>query len=350
MLVNKSKDFDIPDNQPFPFVLGNLDVIERLKTLALEDQFPQVILFYGKKGLGKSLVARYVAKILLCQSFSACGSCQNCRLSETHKDFLYLDSSEDTIKKQEADLVAEHLLYRGQNRLGQSWRIAVVIDIDKLTDQAANRLLKTLEECPKNSSVVMSTSRMNHVLPTILSRSHKIALSPASYEISRQALISQLKLNKISAEEQEIEQSLKLSGCAVGEAFNLMTQGKGLNGEVSRLLRNLLAHPDWVEKFKIAETLGKQKKIQVRELKKEIEMVLNHSYRSFFGLATGADQGHDCGISVPAFKILKQRRALLSRVNRQWLAPVAQNSQLFLEALASQNAGKTNFWSENSSR
>ncbi len=139
----------------------------------------------GPEGIGKQLFARGLAQSLLCQepardSLSPCGSCPACRsfTGGSHPDFHFVQR--DSGKR---ELTVEKLLgpkeQRGRAGLchdlslrphADSRKIAVINDADTMNDEAANALLKTLEEPPERAVILLIASNYDALLPTIRSR------------------------------------------------------------------------------------------------------------------------------------------------------------------------------------
>ncbi len=140
-------------------------------------------LFTGPDGVGKTLLAQEAAQALLCRGDGArpCGACQDCRLFEhdSHPDFLLLQPEGDSrvIKiKQVQDLIHTLSLMPVQGNR----RVAILRDADALNEEAANALLKTLEEPPASALLILTSSRPRALLPTLRSRCQEIRFEPLS--------------------------------------------------------------------------------------------------------------------------------------------------------------------------
>ena len=114
-------------------------------------KIPHVLLLSGREGLGKSLFAHGIAASFFCRTGNACGECDQCTavMAESHPEVFSLDTEGAVIKVEDAILVQQHLELHSQ----ASYRIVIISDIDLLTQQASNRLLKTLEEIPPDFSM-----------------------------------------------------------------------------------------------------------------------------------------------------------------------------------------------------
>jgi len=157
--------------------------------LAQRARWPHALLITGADGIGKRLLALHLARALLCEApksdGSACGSCAACHwvARGTHPDlrllepFTYDDDGNavaaDAITVDAVrDLIDFALLssHRG------GWKAAVIAPADAMNSAAANALLKTLEEPPPRTSIVLVSSRPGRLPATIVSRCRHVAL------------------------------------------------------------------------------------------------------------------------------------------------------------------------------
>ncbi|MCC6278571.1 MAG: DNA polymerase III subunit delta' [Oligoflexia bacterium] len=156
-------------------VLDHQRQLQYLKQLAKVPQKAPVLLFAGPSGVGKKLVAIGWAQALLCAEKDApCGKCRHCLRvdSGNHPDVLRFQSEEgSTVKLEQARDLSQRAWMKPYEA---SRKVIVVDDFEKLTSQAANALLKTLEEPPEETYFVLLTSQVGAVLPTIISRAKVI--------------------------------------------------------------------------------------------------------------------------------------------------------------------------------
>jgi DNA polymerase-3 subunit delta' len=149
--------------------------------------------FIGPDGVGKRLVARNIAQCLFCEripstQLDACGECPPCRQvrAATHPDLLTVACPEGK-RELPIELIAGAKENRGREGLcrdlalrpmSATRRIAIIDDADKMNEESANALLKTLEEPPPGSILFLISSSIDALLPTIRSRCQPIHFSP----------------------------------------------------------------------------------------------------------------------------------------------------------------------------
>ncbi|MDA7976338.1 MAG: hypothetical protein MPJ27_09265 [Pirellulales bacterium] len=173
-------------------------------------------LFIGPEGIGKATFAKSLAMALACEDpengLIACHKCNSCiqALAGTHPDI-------DIVQKptERTTIPIEFLIGTPDQRLraGLCWRIllrpqlasrkfAIILDADNLSEEAANCLLKTLEEPPPGAVIILVGTTLERQLPTIQSRCQVIRFSSLSDKIIRQV---------IQKEQQQNGQELKSS-------------------------------------------------------------------------------------------------------------------------------------------
>lgn len=152
---------------------------------ALTSRLGHAYLFVGPEGIGKRRFARHVAQSLLCEgggdAFRPCGCCASCVqvAAGSHPDYLEirrpLDRAELPISAMQ-ELVAQLALKPARGRR----KIAVVDDADDLNEESANCFLKTLEEPPARSLLILVSSSPDAQLATIRSRCQILRFDPLS--------------------------------------------------------------------------------------------------------------------------------------------------------------------------
>ena len=182
----------------FSTLIGNTEVKESLRRLLSGGRVPGSMLFTGDEGIGKKIFALELAKSLNCRhrnGVEACDECSSCkRISRsTFPPFSSDDDNKERmIWSEHADvaMVRPHkqiIRVRPMRELEReanfrpfegSARVFIVEDADTMNDQAANALLKTLEEPPPTSHLILTTSNPTALLATIRSRCQMIRFAP----------------------------------------------------------------------------------------------------------------------------------------------------------------------------
>jgi DNA polymerase-3 subunit delta' len=131
-------------------------------------------LFTGPPGSGRSIAARAFAAALECPN-DGCGHCDSCHqaLAGTHADVAVIAPEGLSIKVEEARAI---VMATAKRPTHSPWQVTLIEDADRLTDQAANALLKAIEEPPPSGVVLLCAPSLEDVLPTIRSRCRVVPL------------------------------------------------------------------------------------------------------------------------------------------------------------------------------
>lgn len=175
-------------------------------------------LFYGPRGVGKTKTAMAFAAALNCAS--ACGVCPSCRSiqAHTHPDFHFVEpeGQQTIMRRQIVDLLkVVHL-----KRRPGGYKVIVIDEAQELGPEAANTLLKTLEEPPEGVVFVLVASNIDRVLGTIASRCQRIAFSALDSAVVSDILVADYKMAPDKA-----ELAAGLTRGMVGEAIELAAGG-----------------------------------------------------------------------------------------------------------------------------
>jgi DNA polymerase-3 subunit delta' len=141
-------------------------------------------LFTGPPGSGRSNAARAFAAALLCPR-NGCGECLACRtaLAGSHADVTRVVTDQSVIR---VDAVRELVRHAQLAPAGERWQILIVEDADRLTDPAADALLKTLEEPPPRTVWLLCAPTVEDVVATIRSRCRSLVLrTPPTAAVAR---------------------------------------------------------------------------------------------------------------------------------------------------------------------
>jgi len=169
----------------FDAVLGQ-DNAKRLIRAAFENgRLGHAYLFAGPDGVGKTLFALETAKLLFCRGGAErpCGECSDCRRVDhgRHPDLLLVAAAEGKriIGIKQAREIGQYLALKP---VEAERRVVIVREAERLSDEAANSLLKTLEEPSSFGFLILTASRPRSLPDTVQSRCQRIPFSPLSAE------------------------------------------------------------------------------------------------------------------------------------------------------------------------
>lgn len=193
---------------PFSDIIGHERPKAILKAALRHDRVAHAYLFHGDPGIGKRLTAFRLAQAINCETtegsdgLEACGLCRSCRQIEglTHPDFVLIapdqEQANPQIKIEDIRALEEQMIYRP---LVGRRRVVVIDDADRMTLGAANALLKTLEEPPGYSVLVLVTSRPFALPATIRSRCQGLRFAPQTRSQVETALVARRQVQPADA-------------------------------------------------------------------------------------------------------------------------------------------------------
>ena len=158
-------------------------VLKMIKNSIKKDRLAHAYLFEGMRGTGKKDTGMVVAKSLFCQSqvdgYIPCEKCNNCiRINHgNHPDIHLVEPDGLSIKKAQIQMLQEEFSKTG---VESNQKLYMIIHADRMTVNAANSLLKFLEEPHQQTFAILITEQMQKMLPTILSRCQTLSFRPLS--------------------------------------------------------------------------------------------------------------------------------------------------------------------------
>jgi DNA polymerase-3 subunit delta' len=235
----------------FAEVVGHERVKALLVRVLREGRVPHALLFAGPEGVGKRTLALALARALLCErpNGEACDQCASCNRARRglHPDLQVVEPATAAIKIDQIRAVVREIA--GRPFEGPA-RAFVIDDAHLMTEQAANALLKSLEEPPPTSHVVLVTASPQALLPTIRSRCHLLRLGPLPQGRLAGHLEQQLGLG---ADEAHFRASL--AGGSVGAALAFEAEAyRSLRERLIALLETI-KNADALSRLEAAESL-----------------------------------------------------------------------------------------------
>jgi DNA polymerase-3 subunit delta' len=233
-------------------ILRHDHVAEQFRTALRRGRLASTYLFVGPEGIGKRRFALALAKALLCRHtaddpLEPCGRCESCRLFDAGNhpdlDVMGLPKDKSTLP---LDLFIGDKDHRNQDGLCHrislrpflgGRKIAIIDDADHFSAESANCLLKTLEEPPPRSLLILIGTSPSRQLPTIRSRSQVVRFQPLTPEDVAEILLQ----NGLATDRAQAEQLAAHSGGSVARAKALADAALWEFRE--QLLRELITGP-----------------------------------------------------------------------------------------------------------
>ncbi|MGH7137656.1 MAG: ATP-binding protein, partial [Pirellulales bacterium] len=199
-------DKGIFEMQSWQGIEGHDGVVEQFRRSLARGRLASTYLFVGPQGVGKHAFAQKFAQTLLCQThpperLEPCGHCPGCVqvVAGTHPDLIVIAKPAE-----KSDIPVQLLIGAGERRMHEGLchdislkpfmggrRVAIIDDADYLNEEGANCLLKTLEEPPPRSVIILVGTSADRQLPTIRSRSQIIRFRTLPDEIVASLLLSE---------------------------------------------------------------------------------------------------------------------------------------------------------------
>lgn len=184
-------------------ILGHDMIKEHFYNAILTGNISHAYILAGEEGMGKKSLADAFALALLCEEGQAdpCRQCHACKqvLSGNHPDLIYVTHEKpasigvDDVRRQINDTIQV-------KPYSSSHKIYIVDEAEKMTVQAQNALLKTIEEPPAYAVILLLTTNVDAFLPTILSRCVQLKLKPLPDEAVKEYLTGKMEVAQSQAE------------------------------------------------------------------------------------------------------------------------------------------------------
>lgn len=187
----------------FSEILGHEQIIEHLQNAIQMKKVSHAYILDGEEGAGKMMLARAFAQTLQCErgGTEPCGECHSCKqaLSGNQPDIIMVSHEKP------ASIGVEDI--RGQlcgdiqiKPYSSPYKIYIVDEAEKMTVQAQNAILKTIEEPPAYGVILLLTTNADAFLPTILSRCVTLKLRPVKSEVIRAYLMEKYQIPDYQAD------------------------------------------------------------------------------------------------------------------------------------------------------
>lgn len=249
----------------FDAVLGHNRQLEIIKRAVTCKKVHHAYLFTGIAGIGKKLVALKLAQALQCSASEdiACGRCTGCLKTRdgNHSDVIIIEPEGNQIKIDQVRELQKRLAFKPFE--GRS-NVAIIDGSDKMSQAAANSLLKTLEEPPQATYLILLAENIRQVLPTIISRCQKLRFNP----------LTTPDIQKILTEDHDLtaDEALAAALMADGSPGKALTLLKSFpKGQRDEILKRIIDIKGIEDIFALAEELTGKK--QVENLMESVELI-----------------------------------------------------------------------------
>ena len=236
----------------FDEIIGNEQIKKELERAILENKVSHSYMFVGIEGIGKQMMAKEFARIVLCtnEQEKGCHQCKSCIefMSHNHPDFLYLEPDGNSIKIEQIRYLQRKIQ---EKPIISDRKVYIINDADKMTTESQNCLLKTLEEPPEYSTIILIGSNENAFLNTIKSRCMKIAFQPIEDQYIKQYMEETYGMTNISSNMLEAFQG------SIGKAI-ILKDKKEQYESIENMIEKL-DKTDMTELIKLGEPLYQSK-------------------------------------------------------------------------------------------
>lgn len=207
----------------FSEVIGQ-DITIKIITQALEqNRLGSAILFNGTRGVGKTTIARILAKVVRCENsnIDACGKCKPCTEFDTNNiDIIEIDAASHTSVDDIREIIDSCKYLPSSGR----FKVFIIDEVHMLSKSAFNALLKTLEEPPAHVKFIFATTELYKVPDTIVSRCLRFDLKRVDADLLTQYIASVCAKEGVKFEEGALHLIAKAANGSVRDSLSILEQ------------------------------------------------------------------------------------------------------------------------------
>ncbi|MFH1790330.1 MAG: DNA polymerase III subunit gamma/tau [bacterium] len=219
--------------QKFADLIGQEHIVQTITNEIKNNNTAHAYLFFGARGIGKTTLARLLAKALNCEQRESgqsepCGECSACKETSASRniDVIEIDAASHT----GVENVRENIIENAQFKPTRTkYKVFIVDEVHMLSTSAFNALLKTLEEPPAHVVFILATTELHKLPATIISRCERFNFQKISYD----QMLKRLKIicdqEGIKMDKQVFEKIINKSDGCLRDAESLLGQVFSLN-------------------------------------------------------------------------------------------------------------------------
>lgn len=251
----------------FADIKGHDDVEQVLRRAIEHDRLHHALLFSGPSGIGKRKMAMALARLLNCTSrppqvfAPACGVCPSCRKigQGIHPDVLLVEPQGNKIKTIKIDQIRALQKTMTVSPYEGGDRVVIFDDAHTMGVEAANALLKTLEEPGQNTRMIVITDQPHALLDTIVSRCQRVRFAPLARDVVRELVAP--AVHEMDIEEALVDVAAGYGQGSAGRAMEVLHSGvlEQRKGLIAQLLQLEEGRPRALLEF--AEALSKERDV-----------------------------------------------------------------------------------------